>query len=446
MTEDVQIEEVRNELAPFQFDFIDIDEPRTVTIIGSKGPGKTYVGARFVANCVESLPGSKGIFACPTNRQTEDIWEQDIKSLLDALNWQYTHNKNEGIVRFWNGTILHLRSAESPGRIESLQYHWGWQDEVSLAKKDFAKTINSRIRAMDGTGHKRFTSMPDDPDHFIYSWLEDISDEFHEPSLYDNPNKTFVENYERELKSIYHGNELDRYLHGKRVSLKGIGLFAAEESHKQNYNYHPENDLTLVWDFNVMYRAVTSWHEVGLSEDYIPKYNSIESFQLKNSTTEADADALCSYFEDHKADIILHGDASGDNKSAQTSDSMWRQIKGVFEDRFPRQIRYVVPDSNPNVKDTIQVTNWALMKGLISFSEAANVAYRYLVAAKADKYGELDKSNDYNPEGPKTHEVDTIRYLAWHVYNEHFPGTKRKQARRSDLKRVLNQDSGLIYG
>lgn len=428
------IETVENIIAPFQADFCDTTEMGAKTIVGAKGSGKTWIGARFVAKMVDELPGSKGIFACSTNRQTEDIWEQDIKSLLDKLDWSYKHNKNEGIVRFSNGTILHLRSAEAPGRIESIQYHWGWQDEVSLASLDFHKTIKSRIRAISGRGHQRFTSMPDDPEHFIYGALEDTCISFHEVTLDDNPDKEFVKEYKKTLSEIYTGRELDRYLYGKRVSLAGLGLFAVDERHKEDHIYIDEDPLYIVWDFNVAYRAVTCWQEVGKTKQGLPRFNCIESFQLKEATTEYDAKKLCAHFASHTGPIILHGDASGENRTAATSESMWYQIRKVFNKEFPGQVKFAVGLSNPNVKDTIQLTNWALKKNLLSFSKKANIAYRYLVAAKANKYGEIDKSVDDKPGGAKTHEVDTIRYLAWLVFERYFPGTQARKLQSVKLK------------
>lgn len=427
------IPEVRNELASFQMDFCDTSKPCAKAIIGAKGSGKTWIGARFIAKMVDQMPGSKGIFACSTNQQAHDIWEQDIKALLDQLNWMYSINQNSGVVRFSNGTVLHIRTAEKPERIESIQYKWGWQDEVSLASKEFCKTIRSRIRGIGGAGHARFTSMPGDPEHFIYTYLEDICASFAEVTLDDNPDTEFVRAYTELLKEIYSEVELDRYLHAKRISLEGLGLFAADKDHCDTVDYDPKQDLYLVWDFNVEYRAVTAWQQVGKLGG-IPMFNCIESFQLKNFTTKQDAEELCKHFSKHQALVILHGDASGDNRTAAASDSMWQQIKKVFEGAFGDRLRYKVPRANPNVKDTIQVTNWALMKPLFFFSDPAKIAYRYLVAAKSDKYGEIDKSKDDEPDGPKSHEVDTIRYFCWHVFERYFPGRKQRKASKTKMQ------------
>lgn len=446
MSDPAEILEVRNEIAWFQADFCDISEPCAKSIVGAKGSGKTWIGARFIAEMVDALPGSKGIFGSSTVRQSEDIWEQDIQSLLNQLGWKYVWNKNEGIVRFWNRTILHIRTAEKPERIESIQYQWGWQDEVSLASKSFCKTIKSRIRGINGTGHARFTSMPDDPEHFIYIYLEGVCKSFHEVQLSDNPDKVFVANYTRELKEIYSGPELERYLNAKRVSLTGLGLFATDKAQQWDAKYNPKDDLYLVWDFNAEYRAVTAWQQQGLKQVkfldkrsgverliQVPVYNAIQSFQMKEYTTADDARELVKHFRDHKGRIILNGDASGDNRTAAASESMWRQIEKVFKLAFPDHVRYSVPASNPNVKTTIQITNWALKNGLLGFSKPAVIAYRYLTAAKSDKYGEIDKKNDSNPDAPKSHEVDTIRYFANAVYERLWPGRSENQVKMTKL-------------
>lgn len=232
---------------------------------------------------------------------------------------------------------------------------------------------------------------------------------------------------------MFSSAKLKRYLNGERITLAGINQFAAEQRHCINAEYDPGKELYLDWDFNVEYRAVTAWQEVEKRQG-MPVMNCIESFQLKNYTTVEDARKLCKYFNRQQARIYLHGDASGEIRSAQTSDSMWNQIRTVFDSKFYGMVRFVTPRSNPNVKITIQVTNWALQNWIIQFSDKAKTAYRYLVAAKSDKYGEVDKSNDYSTGGAKSHEVDTIRYLAHYIYEKYLPsGNTRKVTKKKIL-------------
>ena len=87
--------------------------------------------------------------------------------------------------------------------------------------------------------------------------------------------------------------------------------------------------------------------------------------------------------------------------------------------------RYIVPKSNPPVKDTIQCLNWALRAGLVLFNYSEKNVYMSLQACKSDKYGEIDKSADYNANtSVRSHEVDTARYAVFQIYKHVYPGNR----------------------
>jgi len=90
---------------------------------------------------------------------------------------------------------------------------------------------------------------------------------------------------------------------------------------------------------------------------------------------------------------------------------------------FDEKVRYLVDPKNPPVKDTIEVSNWALTKGNVIFDkEKAARAYRSMSAIEADKYGEIDKKIDENSSGAFTHEADTCRYELFRVFENYLPG------------------------
>ena len=47
-------------------------------------------------------------------------------------------------------------------------------------------------------------------------------------------------------------------------------------------------------------------------------------------------------------------------------------------------------------------------------------------AAKADKYGDIDKKDDYKDGTVKSHDADTARYALWHYYQRDYPGTNKR--------------------
>jgi hypothetical protein len=392
--------------------------PDDVAIVAAKGTGKTYTCSQWCFRMAMKFPGSRGLITMNTRQQVRDIFNQDLKPVFDMV--PYTLNKTEGDVSFFNGSIIHLRSAEPEAakKVESVTYDWWWGDECSFYAPDVMRLFYSRIRT--GMRRKRITSMPDDPDAFLYQFIEHAGITLFELSLYDNPNSDFADGYAEQLKMVYQGEQLKRYLHGLRTSLSGTGLFYLTTDHLKTTPINPADDIHLVWDFNVEYRAVSAWQQTGKIEPGYPTVNCVKSWQMREPTVALDAEQLCNELETHKGLIYLNGDASGDNRTAQATGSMWKSIRDVFERRYPGRIRYVVKASNPPIKDTIQCANWALNSNLIAISEPAKKLYNSVVSTKADKYGEIDKSQDYKDGGARSHEMDTFRYAVWYFYGRHY--------------------------
>jgi hypothetical protein len=360
-------------MKPYQADFVSGDT-RFVSIVGAKGSSKTWSGARFIIAEIQRQPRQQGLLMWNTLQQARDVYYQDIEPLIKDLGLTYSFNQSTMILNL-EGSIIHFRSAEADviKRIESIAYSWGWADEASFFPDDSLRTFVSRIRK--GEARIRITSMPDDPDAFIYSFLEKQGATIYEIGLADNPDKKFRERYEAFLRSTYEGAMLDRFLYGKRVSLTGMGAFAVDAAHRVDVAYDPNADLYLSWDFNVEYRAVSAWQLLGLTQDAKPLSACVRSWQMKQPTVYEDAQALCEELKSHKGNLILLGDASGANRTALTTSSMWSAVKDIFSKAFGDRLRYRVPQQNPSVKDTVQCVNWALRNDLVRFdSKERNVS------------------------------------------------------------------------
>lgn len=415
------------ELPPYQDHFICSDD-RIVALVAAKGLGKTWAGARFALNQIATQPKSQGIIMMNSRQQAEDIFVQNIEPLLEELNWKYEMNFQKLNFKVF-GSVIHIRSAdpEAVKKIESIEYSWGWADEASYFPSETLRTFVSRIRK--GKAIVRITSMPDEPDAYMYSFVENLiaqeGGKMYELGLMDNPDEEFRERYIRFLKSIYSGAQLDRFLYGKRVSLSGEGLFSVESSHRGYYPYNPNDELLISWDFNVEFRAVSAWQLIGYDQEGYPKVACVKSWKLKNATVAEDVEWLTQELKSHNNVIVIHGDASGESRTAQATDSMWKTIRDTF-DRKMINYHYIVPKSNPLVKDTIQCLNWALRHGLVLFDEhEAKDVFMSLQAMKADKYGEIDKTIDYK-EGTtvRSHHADTARYACHHYFQHLYPGNQ----------------------
>lgn len=420
------MEDVEFTLSKYQDHLINGDD-RMVAIIAGKGSGKTWAATRYVMREVTQQRG-QGLVMFNTIQQARDIFFQDFEPLLRELNWPYSFNQQTMILHLFD-SIIHFRSAEPSAleRIESVQYHWGWADEASFYSPKALETFVSRIRK--GGKRIRITSMPAEPDAFMYDFIETLvgklGGKMYELGLMDNPDKDFVDSYRAILESTYSGAQLERFLYGKRVSLSGTGIFATDTSQKSDeVQWMRDRDVMLSWDFNVEFRAVSAWQQIGVAADGNQVIGCVKSWKLTNPTVFEDAIQLVDELRNHKALIYLHGDASGENRSAQATGSMWKTIRDYFNENLDN-IRYIVPKSNPPVKDTIQCVNWALRQGLVLFNANEKDVFNSLSACKADKYGEIDKSMDYTETSSvRSHHADTARYAIFHYYKHIYPGNR----------------------
>jgi hypothetical protein len=413
-------------LAPFQDDFVNGDA-QNLALVAGKGTGKTFAGACFVMSQIAEQSGGQGLIMLNTLQQTRDIFVQDVERMLKELDWPYNFNQQTMVLKVFD-SIIHLRSAEITAieKIESVQYHWGWADEASFYEPKALETFHSRIRK--GLAKRRITSMPSEPDAFLYSFLDKAEYKLYELGLSNNPDKKFAAEYEKTLRATYSGSQLKRFLEGERVSLQGTGIFAMDTSQKRDdiaINY--DDDIMLSWDFNVEYRAVSAWQIIGKHEDGNNIVGCVKSWQMRGATIYDDAIDIANEMKAVNGRIFLNGDASGEARTAAVSMSMWQTIKRVFIDILGyEKLRYIVPPSNPNVKDTILCLNWALRAGLVYFASTEKNVYASLSACRADRYGEIDKSGDYRQGmGARSHETDTARYAVWYYFNKSYPGRIR---------------------
>jgi hypothetical protein len=369
------------------------------------------------------------LLTCGTNEQVkkllqQKLWDKLKKIPLTKSNWQTLE------FHFETGAELHLKTVESYHTAEGLEYDAWFADEIQDHSEEAVKVFHSRTRRARDKCLFRIVGMPAEPEHFMYAYFAENGFTLHEITLYDHPSQEWIDFYEKELKALYHGKELDRYLFGKRVSLSGIGIFATNDINLTDCKYDPAIDVELCWDFNSEFRAVTMWQNIGKhNTKFHPVLVCVKSFEMKGDTLHEDAVQLCEELKGHKGLVILNGDASGDNKQTGVTGSMWKAVREQFAKVFAGQMKYVVPTVNPSVKDTIQCVNWALKEGLVMFDNThAKKAYNSLTACKADKFGEIDKSVDYKPGAVRTHHADTVRYAVWRTYSKLYPSGRNRYA------------------
>lgn len=389
---------------------------RKLAVIGAKGSAKSTYTFKLLLAIIFRGGRRKILLTCGTREQVSKLFKQQIYDQIKLLPMS-SSNFTSLEFEFENGIILHLKSVETAKTAEGLEYDCWFADEFQDHTEEAVKVFHSRTRRARQMCLFRVVGMPDDPSHFMYQYFQENGYKLHEITLFDHPSQEWIDYYSSELSRIYSGSMLDRYLYGKRVSLTGLGAFTIPIECQKEFSIEPNIPLQFVWDFNVEYRAVL------VGQYYDEKIHILDSYQMTNPLLSTDAEEVISRYSSHKGGFILDGDASGENRSAAATESMWQQIKAVFNKHNARSI---VPRKNPNVKDSIQIAQWGLKESRIIFHKDAVKMIGAISNAKLDKYGEIDKSKDYSNSPHKSHEVDVFRYFVYSNLKKHFPTAKPK--------------------
>lgn len=116
--------------------------------------------------------------------------------------------------------------------------------------------------------------------------------------------------------------------------------------------YVDDLPLHLTWDFNVDPMSCILAHKTDKKIFYF------DEVILENSTTQQTIDEVIRRYPKHKSDIIINGDASGDNRSTQSEYSNYIIIRNALKKHYPHtKIKFDIPARNPAIMDRILAFN-----------------------------------------------------------------------------------------
>ena len=111
-------------------------------------------------------------------------------------------------------------------------------------------------------------------------------------------------------------------------------------------------DLHLTWDFNVDPMSCILAHKTHDKVFYF------DEFILENASTEQTIKEVIKAYPDHKGNIIINGDASGDNRSTQSEWSNYVIIRNALRRHYKNNNIHVhLRPFNPRIKNRIAAFN-----------------------------------------------------------------------------------------
>lgn len=357
------------ELLPAQKEFLlNVGKyPRDIALYqGGYGSGKTFCGSLLGILFCLKYPGVTGLVGAQTYTLLRDTTLKQYFEHLDNMGfvegYHYDYQKSEEILKFKNGSEILFRHLQEPNKLKSLNLAFVELEEMSDTPESTFKMLISRLRQTikpewkkNGFKYRLFGhTNPESSKGWIYKYfVEEKPDNYRLIQAPTTQNKFLEPDYVESMKELYD----EEYY---RINVLGefgdytSGLIVKNFSNEniKELHYQPDLPLHLTFDFNVDPMSCILAHVTGGKVFYF------DEFILENTTTQGTMDEVLKKYPAHKTDIIINGDASGDNRSTQSEVSNYVIIRNALKRHYPNnKIKFDLRPYNPPIKNRIASFN-----------------------------------------------------------------------------------------
>lgn len=233
----------------------------------------------------------------------------------------------------------------------------------------------------------------------------------YQASIYDNPH--IGEQEVRFLESIYPEGSPQRRIRLNGELLAGMGGARAYpgfhvEHHVRSCELDSRFPLSWMWDFNVE-PLITHVGQRRGDTFYVVKQLYMESGSIPEM-----CDMFCDHFRDWPNDILVYGDATGQNRTGQTGMTDYTMIMNNLRN-YRLHPRLKLTTVNPSVSDRLGAMNHALRNAQGEVNLIVNPECEELIADFEEVLmaygGGIKKShNNRDPYYKRTHASDGVGY------------------------------------
>ena len=349
---------------------------------GGYGSGKSFVGSLLGLKLAEIYPGSTGLVGAFTYPMVRDTTLVSYFEHFDNYGWQfgreYQWKASEGklYIPSWRSTIL-FRHLEEPMKLKSLNLAWAHLEEMSEIPESTFLMVISRLRQKEIRRYRLFgTSNPQPNKGWIHKYFVEEGGiketEVDGTSIKVNYRRVISPSTENiHLSPAYLFNMQQTFdPEYYRINVMGedgdynAGLVCSTWSFAniEHVDYDPNQRLYLTCDFNVdpMCWAIAHKPVINVAGKELNQYHFFDEIVLENTNITDTAVEFAKRYKNHKAGIIITGDASGNSRSdttARANQTRYDQLKLVLSDMGVRSFAVDVRPSNPIIESRIEVWN-----------------------------------------------------------------------------------------
>lgn len=376
-------------LLPAQRDFIHSPSQELDLLIdvyqGGYGSGKTFIGSLRGLVLCEKYPGIRGLACAKTYPLLRDTTLQTYFEHFDEFGWvegeDFTWKASEQKLIFpqWNKSEILFRHLEKPFKLKSLNLGWVHIEEMSEVDESIFMMLLSRLRQRGIPRHYLFgTTNPQSNKGWIHEYFVERNQGLQAddgtniqyrriiaPSTENiHLSAAYLKNMENQFDPEYYRINV---LGQDGDYTAGLVSYNFSDLNITDTEYKKDQKLFLTCDFNV---DPMSW---ALAHRYNGEYHFFDEIVIENTNIDACVDEFVRRYPEHDAEIVITGDASGNNRSvvarAEPSSSKvngksgtaYTQMVNRFNfNNYPSKVSVLIREANPGVADRVAAWNAAV--------------------------------------------------------------------------------------
>lgn len=331
---------------------------------GGYGSGKTWCGSLLGILLAKKYPGSRGLVGAKEYELVRKTTLVSYLEHLEALGYKqgvhYNYNKVDKIIRFKNGSEILFSQLDNPEKFKSLNLHWAEIEEASQVGDSTFNQLMGRLRntyrgkTWQNFRYRLFGHTNPQPNK---DWIWERFVEHKAPNyrliIAPTTNNIYLpEHYVKELKNAfdeeyYRINVLGEF--GDYNS--GLVVKGFTDKNIKKLKYCENLPIHLTCDFNV---DPMMWCVAHKDKENVYYFDEIV---VENATTEICFKEFMRRYPKKDAEIVINGDASGDNRSTQSEFTNYAIMRKLLKDNGYTNFRFQLRDYNPPIQNRIAAFN-----------------------------------------------------------------------------------------
>lgn len=343
-----------------QKEFLEIPHDNSLDVClyqGGFGSGKTFIGSLLGIMLAESHAGIRGLVGAQTFCLVRDTTLVSYLEHLERLGRiegvHYTYSKSEAKLKFWNKSEILFRHFEEADKLKSLNLGFVEIEEMSDVPESTFHMLLGRLRQAGVPRYRLFGhTNPEKQKGWIYkNFIENPKENYRFIHAPTTENTYLPEGFVDNLKSAYDKDYYNINVLGNFGDYsKGLVTKGFSQDNIRNINYCPDLPLHICCDFNV---DPMSWVLAHKTDDKIYFFDEIV---MENTTTLACVEEFHSRYPYHNTNIVINGDASGDNRSVNSEFTNYVQMKNRLK-QLGYKVEIEIRLANPPIKNRIAAWN-----------------------------------------------------------------------------------------